>query len=70
MHGPAVPYRPDLDPPVRTPPAAMAVFLFSGIVFGVAVTLLLLGVYAKGAMGVGIGAGAAWWGRHLVRTAD
>lgn len=55
---------------MRTPPAAMAVFLFSGIVFGVAVTLLLLGVYAKGAMGVGIGAGAAWWGRHLVRTAD
>ncbi len=55
---------------MRTPPAATAVFLFSGVVFGVAVTLLLLGVYAKGTVAVGLGVGAAWWGRRLVRDAD
>ena len=55
---------------MRTPPAATAVFLFSGIAFGVAITLLLLGVYGRGAIGLGIASGAAWFGRHLVRTAD
>lgn len=55
---------------MRTPPAATAVFLFSGIVFGIAATLLLLGVYAKGTMAVGVGAGAVWWGRRLIRDAD
>ena len=55
---------------MRTPPAATAVFLFSGIVFGVAVTLLLLGIYAKGVVGVALGMGTVMWGRKIVRDSD
>ena len=55
---------------MRTPPAATAVFLFSGVAFGIAITLLLLGVYAKGATGLVLASGAAWWGTRLVRNAE